>query len=78
MKKYNREELYKPENYIKPGTKVILHMKDFSNTRFISGFNYLTLRYWEDYVADDDIELVFKEGVYCHLSYIESIEILED
>ena len=33
-------------------------MKDYSNTIFISGFNYLTLCYWEDYLAGDDTELI--------------------
>ena len=58
MRRITWKELYKPENYIKPRTKLILHMKDYSNIRFISGFDYLTLCYWEDYLTGDDTELI--------------------
>ena len=42
------------------------------------GKDFVTLLYWEDYYSEDDIDLVFEEGTYCHLRNIESIEILED
>lgn len=79
MKILTKEELYKPENYLKPGIKLKLNMRDKKAEKFTHrGKDYVTLLYWEDYVAEDDIELVFKEGTGCYLRNIESIEILED
>ena len=79
MKILTKEELYKPENYLKPGIKLKLNMRDKKVEKFTHlGKDYVTLLYWEDYVAEDDIELVFKEGTGCYLRNIESIEILED
>ena len=79
MKILTKEELYKPENYLKPGIKLKLNMRDKKAEKFTHlGKDYVTLLYWEDYVAEDDIELVFKEGTGCYLRNIKSIEILED
>lgn len=73
----NKEEFSKPGVYIQPGTKMRLHMTDKKQEKFTHvGRDYITLNDWNDY--DEGIELGFKEGTFCHLSDIESIEILED
>ena len=77
MKTLTKEELYKPENYIRPGTKLKLNLYDKTAEKFIHlGKDFLTLEDWNDY--DYGMELDFKEGTYCYLKDIESIEILED
>ena len=79
MRIITREELYKPENYIRPGTKLKINMKNKRDQEFTHrGKDFVTLLYWEDYYSEDDIDLVFEEGTYCHLRNIESIEIRED
>lgn len=79
MRKIASEELYKPENYIKPGTKLKINLKNKKDEKFLhQDKNFVTLLYWEDYYSEDDIDLVFKEKTYCHLRDVESIEILED
>lgn len=72
-----KTELSDPKIYIEPGTKLRLHMKDKKQERFTHvGRDFVTIYDWNDY--DYGVELGFKEGTYCYLKDIESIEILED
>ena len=73
----NKEELSKPDMFLPSGTKLKLNLYDKTAEKFIHlGKDFLTLEDWNDY--DYGMELDFKEGTYCYLKDIESIEILED
>ena len=69
----NEEDFTQLRMYIKPETKLRLKLKD----KELEKFTHLDKEFIIfDY--NDEINLVFKDGIYCSLSDIKSIEILED
>ena len=73
----NEEDFTQLRMYIKPETKLRLKLKDKELEKFTHlDKEFITFDFLDDY--NDEINLVFKDGIYCHLSDIESIEILED